>query len=140
MKKLISTMLVVLTLFTSGILLAACPNDVSKAEMPVGKYYAYNNDDSYVEILSEQKVRFVNVDFTYVEESINEVDPNTFANVGVNERIGSEVHKYIPMADAQKNVHFYVDIPDSAYALRIYIEDNIITLGDVWFILPFEEY
>lgn len=110
--------------------LTACGDDYSKAEICAGKYYAENNADSYVEILSGQYIRFVNIDFTYIQDGIEEVSPGYFENISITERFGNDTHKYVPMTDANKNIHFYVDIPDSAFAIRIYyVDESIIELN-----------
>lgn len=141
MKKIFSTILVFLAMLSTALLLVACNDDYSKAEITAGKYYAENSADSYVEILPGQKVRFVNVDFSDTEEGIEDVLPGYFEGYSIAERFGNETHKYIPMTDADKNIHFYVDIPDSAFAIRIHNDkENRIALsyGGIEYILQAE--
>ena len=142
MKKTFLGLLLISALILCGLFFVSCGDDYSKAEMCVGKYYAENNADSYVEILSGQYIRFVNIDFTYIQDGIEEVHSGYFENISITERFGNDTHKYIPMTDANKNIHFYVDIPDSAFAIRIYyIDESIIelNLGGVKYFLQSEK-
>lgn len=54
----------------------------------VGKYYAERGTDSYIEILENEKILFVNIDFSELEESLN-VSGSSLSVAEVAEKLGS---------------------------------------------------
>lgn len=59
-------LLVVLGIVLSALLVGCNGNKIT-----VGKYYAENNTESYIEILKNDEIVFVNIDFAPLEESLN---------------------------------------------------------------------
>lgn len=50
---------------TAVFIIAGC----APTKIPAGKYVAEDNPESYIEVLEDNKVKFVNVDFTKFEEA-----------------------------------------------------------------------
>lgn len=71
-----------------GVIIAALSVGCNGDGITVGKYYAESGTDSYIEILENDKIVFVNIDFSELEESLN-VSGSSLSVVEVAEKLGT---------------------------------------------------
>jgi len=75
MKKIFSNFLLIILALLGSSFLVSC----NSKKLLLGKYYANNNTESYIEVLQDDKILFVNIDFTSWNISMEEeIPPETF--------------------------------------------------------------
>ena len=64
MKKL-KYLAIIACIFITALFVGCTENKIT-----IGKYYTENNTESYIEILEDDKILFVNVDFSKIEDAL----------------------------------------------------------------------
>ena len=118
----------------SIILLFAFTSCKVKNDVEIGKYYLENTNETYIEIVSETEIAFVNVEFPEVEAGLLEV----FGELNVAEMLDSTYDFIV------KSSHIYVEIlgmeldgEPYPMALRLSYskKDKVLSISDQIFIL-----
>ena len=120
--------------FTTAFFVTGC---VGNDELSLGKYYAENNAESYIEVLTDYQLRFINVDFSDFENSIHNDCPDLDVNIA--ELFGERPQKYkFLQKDENEIARYCVDISDTGFALNFYCQNGSLIFGETKYSLKNE--